>query len=104
LADSGVVGARLGPSALRALTHEPWPGNVRELRNVVVQAALRAVDVPIDASHVAEVLAARTNARHRPTPNEARRILAETGNNMSETARRTGLARSTLRDLLRTGR
>jgi len=102
LRESGLPHACLTPSALRALACEPWPGNVRQLRNVVVQAALSAGDGPVEAAHVAEVIAARHNGRGKPGPVEARRILDQAQGNISEAARRANLPRSTLRDLLRT--
>ena len=95
------LGAReLSPGALGVLRAQTWPGNVRELRNVVVQAALRAGG-RVQAEHVTDAIAERTPAKRRLDPGDAVRILAETGNNQSAAARRAGIARSTMRDLLR---
>ena len=95
------LGAReLSPGALGVLRAQTWPGNVRELRNVVVQAALRAGG-RVQAEHVTDAIAERTPAKRRLEPGDAVRILAETGNNQSAAARRAGIARSTMRDLLR---
>ncbi len=95
------LGAReLSPSALGVLRAQSWPGNVRELRNVIVQAALRAGG-RVQAEHVAEAIAERSPEKRRLEPDDAFRIFAETGNNQSAAARRAGVARSTMRDLLR---
>jgi DNA-binding NtrC family response regulator len=101
LGESGLGGARLAPSALALLRREPWPGNVRELRNVLVGAVLRSAGDVVEASHVAEAIAARAGVRARPSAVEARRIVEATGGNVSEAARRAAIPRSTLRDLLR---
>jgi hypothetical protein len=95
------LGAReLSPGALGVLRAQAWPGNVRELRNVAVQAALRAGG-RVRAEHVIEAIAERNPAKRRLEPSDAARIFAETGNNQSAAARRAGVARSTMRDLLR---
>ena len=95
------LGAReLSPGAIGVLRAQAWPGNVRELRNVVVQAALRAGG-RVQAEHVIDAIAERAPAKRRLDPSDALRIFAETGNNQSAAARRAGIARSTMRDLLR---
>ncbi len=95
------LGAReLSPGALGVLRAQTWTGNVRELRNVTVQAALRAGG-RVQAEHVIEAIAERCPARRRLEPDDAARIFAETGNNQSAAARRAGVPRSTMRDLLR---
>jgi MoxR-like ATPase len=88
--------------ALALLRAQRFPGNVRELRNVVVQAAVHG-ERRVTAEDVAAALAAREGAtRQRVAPGEALRIYEETGGNVSAAARRAGLPRSTMRDLLRT--
>jgi transcriptional regulator of acetoin/glycerol metabolism len=83
------------------LRAQRFPGNVRELRNVVVQAAVHG-GARVSAEDVAAALAAREGAtRQRVAPGEALRICEETGGNVSAAARRAGLPRSTMRDLLR---
>jgi DNA-binding NtrC family response regulator len=95
------LGAReLSPGALGVLRGQTWPGNVRELRNVAVQAALRAGG-RVQAEHVIAAIAERSPTRRRLDPSDAQRIFAEAGNNQSAAARRAGVARSTMRDLLR---
>jgi DNA-binding NtrC family response regulator len=95
------LGAReLSPGAIGVLREQSWSGNVRELRNVVVQAALRAGG-RVQAEHVIEAIAERAPAKRRLEPDDAARIFAETGNNQSAAARRAGVPRTTMRDLLR---
>ena len=95
------LGAReLSPGALGVLREQSWSGNVRELRNVTVQAALRA-DGRVQAEHVIEAIAERGPAKRRLEPDDAAKIFAEVGHNQSAAARRAGVPRSTMRDLLR---
>ena len=95
------LGAReLSPGALGVLRAQSWSGNVRELRNVTVQAALRAGG-RVQAEHVIEAIAERCPAKRRLEPDDAAKIFAEAGNNQSAAARRAGVPRSTMRDLLR---
>jgi transcriptional regulator with PAS, ATPase and Fis domain len=95
------LGAReLSPGALGVLRAQSFPGNVRELRNVVVQAALRAGG-RVQAEHVIDAIAERSSEKRRLEPDDARRIFVEAGNNQSAAARRAGVARTTMRDLLR---
>ena len=98
---SSELGAReLSPGALGVLRAQSFPGNVRELRNVVVQAALRAGG-RVQAEHVVDAIAERTPEKRRLDPGDALRVFLETGSNQSAAARRAGVARSTMRDLLR---
>jgi transcriptional regulator of acetoin/glycerol metabolism len=101
LTASEMGGRTVTRDALAALQDYRWPGNVRELRNVVVQAAVRAVGGSIQAEHVADVLADRTGRARRLAPSDAVRIFEEVGMNVSEAARRADVPRSTMRDLLR---
>jgi hypothetical protein len=55
----------------------------------------------VQAEHVIDAIAERSPAKRRLDPSDAARIFAETGNNQSAAARRAGIARSTMRDLLR---
>ncbi|MEP7122224.1 MAG: sigma 54-interacting transcriptional regulator [Byssovorax sp.] len=95
------LGAReLSPGALGVLRAQTWTGNVRELRNVTVQAALRAGG-RVQAEHVIEAIAERSPAKRRLEPDDAAKIFVEAGKNQSAAARRAGVPRSTMRDLLR---
>ena len=105
---------RLSPAAAGAMTSAEWPGNVRELVNTLERAAVMAAgdaSPTIEPAHVFPDRAA-PEADELPgdlTFQEATRrfqrtliadALADTGWNVSETARRLGLARSYLYDLI----
>jgi transcriptional regulator with AAA-type ATPase domain len=101
LAGAGLAEHALTPGALTVLRAHRFPGNVRELRNLLVQAALRG-DGPIEADAVSAVLAERLQAgRRRVDPADALRLFEEEGRNVSAAARRAGVPRTTMRDLLR---
>jgi DNA-binding NtrC family response regulator len=103
LAVSGLEDHSLSAMALHELHTYRWPGNVRELRNVIVQAATRAPGKVIDVGHISRVIAERTGSSGtRFSSDELQRLFDESGHNVSEAARRAGLPRSTMRDLLRT--
>lgn len=102
LAHSGLEKHYLSQGALAELRNYRWPGNVRELRNVIVQAAMRSPGRVIDVGHVARVIAERMGTNSpKFAPEELLRIFKDSGENVSETARRANLPRSTMRDLLR---
>jgi DNA-binding NtrC family response regulator len=102
LAASGLEEHVVSASALAELRTYRWPGNVRELRNVVVQAAMRASGRVIDVGHVSRVIAERTGCSGvKFSPDELQKMFDDSGQNVSEVARRAGLPRSTMRDLLR---
>jgi len=109
LAEHLLAVSELGPheldsGALEELRSHRWPGNVRELRNVLVQAALDAEGRVIRRAQVATALQARRGpVRPRLSPDQASRLLAQTGGNISRAAREAGMARTTFRDLARAG-
>jgi transcriptional regulator of acetoin/glycerol metabolism len=92
-------GWRIAPDALAGLRQLPWPGNLRQLRSWLVRATLDRPHGVIDATALA-----------RPgTPDQAasppaglragvrasiRAVHAETGANVSATARRLGISRN----------
>ncbi|GAB3676912.1 sigma-54-dependent transcriptional regulator [Salinisphaera aquimarina] len=102
---------RLTDAACAALMAHRWPGNVRELRHVLERAVLVHADDVLDAEHLR--LAPPTDKRHvEPSASSApdasatladnereliQRTLADTGDNISEAARRLGLSRGSLR-------
>ncbi|WP_406677193.1 sigma 54-interacting transcriptional regulator [Neomoorella carbonis] len=107
----------LTPEAARELLQYRWPGNVRELRNCMERLSLRCHDTNISAADVRQALGlAATPEPGVPgegAPGEGRleslagqvnilerglimRVLAETGGNKAEAARRLGVSRTTL--------
>ncbi|GAB6934265.1 sigma-54-dependent Fis family transcriptional regulator [Calditerricola yamamurae] len=108
---------QLNPDLEAFLVHAyDWPGNVRELENAVEHAVLFCTGNRIDATHfppsIAQAYLANTpNPTARllpPSPSGAHNnhdagererllaVLSETGGNLSEAARRLGIARTTL--------
>lgn len=96
------MGATLAPSGLSALARCKYRGNVRELRNLLLHATLVAgPGAVIEEQHVVAAWSERTmRSVTRITSGEARLLLATCNGNMSEAARRLGMPRSTLRDLV----
>lgn len=109
----GRPAAGIAPEVLaHARTHD-WPGNVRELRNRV-ERAVALSDGPLlsvadlfpeaaAASRPADAPAGESLADARAAAEAAhiRRILEETGRNMTLTARRLGISRTTLWEKMR---
>ena len=104
----GIRQPSLDADTRRALLAHSWPGNVRELRNAIERAILLSPPGTLD---LRELLAARpavTAAGSLPFPARlddviraaARSMLALTGDNRSEAARRLGISRSRLQRLL----
>jgi DNA-binding NtrC family response regulator len=119
----------IGPAALDLLCRYEWPGNLRELRLVVENAAILASPHAIDEEIVGRILAARGGvlscsavaeerlASSAPSPaltathagmslpdierEVIRDAFSQCSQNMTRTAKRLGIPRSTLRDRLR---
>ncbi|HTJ81722.1 MAG TPA: sigma 54-interacting transcriptional regulator [Polyangiaceae bacterium] len=91
---------RLGDDAIRELESRRYRGNVRELRSLLTHAALAAREdgSVLGAQHVRAAAVERHGAP--PTPVDARRLVEDARGNVSLAARRAGIPRSTLRDLL----
>jgi transcriptional regulator of acetoin/glycerol metabolism len=78
-----------------------WPGNIRELRNVLSRLTLQTEDSVIDYPEAALIVGQHTEegrsgtlqGRHRA---QVLSTYTETGNNVSETARRLGVSRNTI--------
>jgi transcriptional regulator of acetoin/glycerol metabolism len=91
----------LSPRLVDHLTKCGWPGNIRELRNVLSRLTLQTEDSVIDypeAAMIADQLteegrSGTLQGRHRA---QVLSTYAETGNNVSETARRLGVSRNTI--------
>jgi DNA-binding NtrC family response regulator len=91
------------PAALEALRGYSWPGNVRELRNIVIKAAVMAVDDEIRAADLPIEPAKPGNVAGLPSSNldgiERRTILnvlAQTGGHHQRAADLLGISRRTL--------
>ena len=94
----------------------PWPGNARGLRNILLKAILASTTDRLTVDDLPEVLWAQTSAEsQRPrdrgdgaaddTLHALKAVLGATENNVSETARRLGIHRSTIyRRLARSAR
>ena len=99
-------GARLAPSALRAIERYAWPGNVRELKNTLWRAALLAEGATIEVRHLGLPQATSPAPAGPMSLDEAERrairdALRFTGGNKVHAARVLGIARSTLLEKLK---
>lgn len=101
--------AKLSPAARLALIRHGWPGNIRELVNAVDLAVALCDDETIQPSDLPDFATARTAppapsaslvALRAPSPEQERAallaVLAATGWNISEAARRLGVDRTTV--------
>ena len=101
--------ARLSPAARLALIRHGWPGNIRELVNAVDLAVTLCDDETIQPCDLPDFAITRAGpsappaslvALRAPSPEEERAallaVLAATGWNISEAARRLGVDRTTV--------
>lgn len=92
--------ALLSPEVLGPLANHTWPGNLRELSRLA--ASLAAVASGRAGVALADLPAAMTHAPDRGTGAALlARTLRETGGNISETARRMGVDRTTIHRRMR---
>jgi DNA-binding NtrC family response regulator len=101
------LGARvLTADAFACLSSHPWPGNVRELRNVLSSAALAATHGSIEASDVERALqqVGALSAAARISDDSVQQAVQRHAGNLSAAARTLGVARTTLRDRMKTAR
>lgn len=98
---AGRAPLRFTPRVMERLVAHDWPGNVRQLRNLVEQLSA------LSLNGLAELgdLPPEISARPAPPPEASLRLgekqrildaLAETGGNLTATAQKLGIARSTL--------
>ncbi|MGD9863488.1 MAG: sigma-54-dependent Fis family transcriptional regulator [Pseudodonghicola sp.] len=93
---------RFTPAAMARLRAHDWPGNLRELRNLVAALSATSLSRLIDVADLPpEIAASATGPGRRETLRDRERAeilsaVEETGGNMTETARRLGISRSTL--------
>jgi DNA-binding NtrC family response regulator len=107
-AQYGLPQPPLRPEARRALLAHAWPGNVRELRNAMERALLLSPPGTIALAELATAPAPTARGDALPFPARldeiaraaARAMLAATGGNRSEAARRLAISRSRLARLL----
>ena len=102
---------RLSPRARFALDHHTWPGNVRELRNRIERAVALAAGPTIDADDLFPEAATAAGSQPSTQSLQAIRedaerahistVLAETGGQIGEAARRLAVSRTTLWDKMR---
>ncbi len=102
LAELNLGQVRLAPSAMAVLSSYGFPGNVRELRSLLLLAAISAAEARvIEGCHVEAALRERGALPElSPTPQQVLEAVHVCGGNQSEAARRLGIPRTTLRDLL----
>jgi two-component system response regulator HydG len=112
----GKPGIRFASEALEALTAYEFPGNIRELENAIERAAIMTSDDVVTPEALPAPLRPRSNssssrlraaldlsfneARHRFERSYLDQVLADSGGNLSEAARRSGMDRSNFRRLL----
>ena len=104
---------RLDPGATTALCAYHWPGNVRELRNVLERALLLAPvtrhlsagDLRLaDYAGPAAPGATDDVSLHAVQWEHIQRVLAQEGGSVTKAAKRLGVPRSSLYEMLRRGR
>ena len=96
----------LAPVAADAIAAYAWPGNVRELKSALAVAklcagsgsAIELAHLPADLAAPATAPRGELDVAERET---LRRALAECHGNLSEAARKLGIARSTLYRMMR---
>ncbi len=103
-------GLQLAAPARQDLIGYPWPGNIRELRNVLVRAALMARgneihrdDLLFD-SEVPPILDSGNLTLQDLERLHIARVLEEEGGHVERTAKRLGISRSNLYEILRRNR
>jgi transcriptional regulator with PAS, ATPase and Fis domain len=103
----GAKHQRLSRAVLHAICTARWPGNVRQLRSALQYALALAEEDELRPEHLPRLDAARTSddKPRRREPGErldemeqllVARAVEEAGGNLSQAARRLGIARSTL--------
>ena len=95
----------LDSDAARALQDYAWPGNVRQLENVLRRAAITSDERVLTRAHVEHALRHERDSsalgREAASTATVLTLLAAENGNVSRTAKRLGIARSTVRAHLR---
>ncbi|WP_394831965.1 sigma 54-interacting transcriptional regulator [Pendulispora rubella] len=95
---------KLARSAVAYLEEHSWPGNVRELRNALAYAVALAGEGPIERHHLPERLVSSgspTRTRTEVLREAAEEAVRASGGNISDAARKLGVARDTLYRMLK---
>jgi len=96
---------KLDANALRALLDYGWPGNVRQLANVLHRVVVQSVGPRVSADDVRRALEDEPHARREILDGaralEVQELLRVERGSISASARRLGIARSTLRAYVR---
>lgn len=92
---------RFTPAAMLHLQAHDWPGNLRELRNLMESLGATSLSGLVDVADLPRHLTRPAGPRAESTLRDRERAeiaaaVAEAGGNMTEVARRLGIARSTL--------
>ncbi|WP_026155473.1 helix-turn-helix domain-containing protein [Paracoccus sp. N5] len=92
---------RFTPAAMLRLQTHGWPGNLRELRNLIEALSATSFSRLIDVADLPQAIAQGPGKARDDTLRDRERAeildaLAQCGGNMTETARRLGISRSTL--------
>lgn len=100
------VGARtLDETALTALSDYAWPGNVRQLQNVLRRMVIATDASELTGEHVRNALRVEClgeeERREAATTATVMNVLSAENGNITRTARRLGIARSTVRAHIR---
>ena len=100
-------GLAVSAEALKLLHRYPWPGNIRELRNVLERIVLTCKNGTITTEMLPEKIRTRKKHNNEKTdtplalPEQEKHLILTTlqkvGWNQSESARRLGITRNTLR-------
>lgn len=100
-------GLAISAEALKLLHRYPWPGNVRELRNVLERVVLTCKNGTITTQMLPEKIQAQKKKNEKKStrplalPEQEKQLIVTTlkqaGWNQSESARRLGISRNTLR-------
>ena len=105
----GIPAPELSTEVRRTLQTHPWPGNIRELRNAIERTLLLSPPGEFRLEGFTPVTSTASAGSDLPFPTTlaelqraaAHAMLALTGDNRSEAARRLGVSRSRLQRLLR---
>ena len=100
----GAPTPKLARSAVAYLEEHSWPGNVRELRNALAYAVALAGEGPVERHHLPERLvgsASPTRTRSEVLREAAEEAVRAAGGNISDAARKLGVARDTLYRMLK---